>query len=71
MAAGCPAPGLALFLRKGMTAWMRAWSPCMKTAAAETAPLPDTIPPYPLDVRTQLAGILASMILGQQLEITR
>jgi hypothetical protein len=43
----------------------------MKNAAAETAPLPDTTPLCPLDVRTQLAGILASIILGQQLEITR
>jgi len=53
-----------------MTAWMRAWSPCIQNAAAETAPQPDTPPPCPLDVRSQLAGILAAMILGQQLEIT-
>lgn len=70
-AALCPAPGLALFLRKGMAAWMRAWSPCVQNAAPETVPRPDTPPPCPLDVRTQLAGILACMILDQQLEITR
>ena len=67
----CPAPGLALFLRKGMTAWMRAWPPCVQNAAPGTVPRPDTPPPCPLDVRTQLAGILAGMILDQQLEITR
>jgi len=50
---------------------MRAWSPCMKNAAAEAAPRLNTTPVYPLDVRSQLAGILAGMILGQQLEITR
>jgi hypothetical protein len=54
-----------------MTAWMRAWSPCMQNAAAETAPWPDMPQPCPLDVRTQLAGILAGLILDQQLEITR
>jgi hypothetical protein len=50
---------------------MRAWSPCMQNAAAETAPRPDTPPPCPVDVRTQLTAILAGMILDQQLEITR
>ncbi len=29
-------PGLALFLRQGMTAWMRAWTPCLQKPCAET-----------------------------------
>src|SRR4030095_7410549 len=44
-------PALALFLRKGMTAWMRAWSPCMQHAAAEVAPPPATAPSCPQDLR--------------------
>ena len=63
--------GLAVLIREGMAAWMRAWSACMQNTAPETLPRPDTPPPCPLDVRTQLAGILTGMILNQQLEITR
>jgi hypothetical protein len=70
MAGGCPAPGLVLFFRKGMTAWMQAWSPSMKNAS-ETAPPSDATWLCPVDVRAQLAGIMAGMILGQQLEVTR
>jgi hypothetical protein len=65
-----PAPGLVLFLRKGMIAWMRAWSPCMQHAAAEIAPPPATAPSCPHDIRAQLAVLLAGLILGQQLEAT-
>jgi hypothetical protein len=64
-----PAPGLALFLRKGMTAWMRAWSPCMN-AAPEMALPPSAKQSSPPEIRAQLAAILAAMILGQKLEIT-
>ena len=67
-AARCPTPGLALFLRKGMTAWMRAWSPCMQNAAAEITAPPPATPSYPQDIRAQLTVLLASLILGQQLE---
>lgn len=65
-----PAPGLALFLRKGMTAWMRAWSCCMPKPAPKTASLPDSTPTCSVDIRTQIATILAGMILGRQLEVS-
>lgn len=61
--------GLALFLRRGMTAWMQAWSEC---AAAETESYPtsggkETIP---ADMRSQLAILLAGMILSLRQEAT-
>jgi hypothetical protein len=65
-----PAPGLALFLRKGMIAWMRAWSPCMSAVAEAASPAVAT-PSCPQDIRAQLAVLLAGLILGQQLEATR
>jgi hypothetical protein len=42
----------------------------MQNAAAEIAPLPVATPSYPQDIRAQLAVLLASLILGQQLEAT-
>jgi hypothetical protein len=65
-----PAPGLALFLRKGMTAWMRAWSPYTPNAASEMALPPSANQSSPPDIRAQLTALLAGMILGQHLEIT-
>ena len=66
-----PALGLALFLRKGMTAWMRTWSSYIQVAAPETAPLPGAVQTWPLDIRAQMTAILAGMILTQQLGANR
>jgi hypothetical protein len=67
-AGGNPTPGLALLLRQGMAAWMRAWSPCMEKCGPET-PLPFVLrPPCSLDVRGQVANILAGIILNRELE---
>lgn len=66
-----PAPGLALLLGRGMTEWMRAWSACLPKLEAETL-LPSALsPPCPLEVRAQIATLLAGIILSQQLEVTR
>lgn len=66
-----PAPGLALLLGRGMTEWMRAWSPCLPKVEAKTL-LPSTpSPTYPLEVRAQIATLLAGIILSQQLEVSR
>ena len=61
--------GLALFLRRGMTAWMQACSEC---AEVETEPCSlsygqETIP---VEMRSQLTTLLAGMILSLQLEAT-
>lgn len=65
------APGLALFLRQGMTAWMRAWTPCMQKPCAEILPLSAISQPYSFDVRAQITTILAGIILTDQREATR
>jgi hypothetical protein len=66
-----PAPGLALFLRQGMTAWMQAWTPCMQEPCAETQPPSAITQPYAFDVRAQITTILAGIILTKQREATR
>ncbi len=66
-----PTAGLALFLRKGMTAWMRAWSSCIPKPTAETVLLPGAAPACSVDVRAQIATIVAGMILGRQPEVSR
>ncbi len=64
-----PTPGLALFLRQGMTAWMRAWACCSKEIKSEPSS-PLAAGGLSLSVRTEMTLILAAMILGQQQEIT-
>jgi len=65
-----PTPGLTLFLRQGMTAWMRAWAVCSRENPSEPgAPLATDI--LSLSVRMEMTSILAAMILSiQQEEIT-
>ena len=60
--------GLALFLRQGMTAWMRASSRYIPTIGAGTLTSPATIQDFSLDIRFEMTNILAGMILGQQQE---
>src|SRR6266849_4376686 len=62
--------GLALFLRRGMTAWMQAWSQCTDCAAPNTHPRPATPAAVPMDLRAQIATLLAGIILGLQQEAT-
>jgi len=69
-AARSPAPGLALFLQKGMIAWMRAWSTCTPNTVAEVISPAVAIPSSPQDIRAQLAVLLAGLILSQQVEVT-
>lgn len=54
--------GLALFTRRGMCAWMQAWSQCV-------APMPAPVPPRddqefcPAQLHRDVAMLLASMVL--------
>lgn len=61
--AGQPARGfgLALLLRQGMTAWMRAWSE--GTSAIRPRLACPVAAPLPSAVRSQLTLILASMLI--------
>jgi len=61
--------GLTLFLRRGMTAWMQAWSQCISCVTPQVQPQPATAP-VPIDVRAQVAMLLAGIILGLQQEAT-
>lgn len=63
--------GLALFLRDGMIAWMRAWSSCMQGPDREPAQrflATHTMLGYPLEIRSQIAIILAGILLNQRWE---
>jgi hypothetical protein len=61
---------MALFLRRGMAAWMQAWSQCMNSIALQTQPQPAAATPVPVDVRAQVAALLAGIILGLHQEAT-
>jgi len=62
--------GLALFLRRGMTAWMQAWSEC--AGNVEPGPRSQSVidEPIPGDIRSQITTLLAGMILCLQQEAT-
>ena len=63
--------GLALFLRRGMTAWMQAWSECAPPQSNQaTRSQPDVDETIPGDMRPQITTLLASMILCLQQEAT-
>jgi hypothetical protein len=61
--------GLALFLRQGMTAWMRASSPYAPASDAGTPTQPARLQGFSLDVQCEITNILAGMILSQQQEV--
>lgn len=61
--------GLALFLRRGMTTWMQAWSECTDVET-ETCSISGGKETIPADMRSQLAILLASMILSLRQEAT-
>ena len=60
--------GLALFLRSGMTAWMKAWSECAGDVEPETRIWPGANETIPVDLRSQLTALLVGMILSRQQE---
>jgi hypothetical protein len=67
-------PGLALFIRNGMIAWMRASSPYMRNTDTATTP-PESASQVPLlcsfEIRSQLTAILAGVILSQRWEVNQ
>lgn len=60
--------GLALFLRRGMTAWMRAWSECAATVEPVTRSQAGADEAIPVDMRSQITTLLASIIVSLQQE---
>jgi hypothetical protein len=65
--------GLILFLRQGLTAWMRAaacaLTPVPSPAGNSVQPL-NAVSPLPYDVRSQAAVILAGILLSHPMETT-
>jgi hypothetical protein len=66
----CGAQGLALFMRRGMRAWMQAWSQC----AAPSSRLPPTPmasgqETCPVQLHAQVAMLLADMVLLARQEV--
>lgn len=59
--------GLAVFLRQGLRAWMRACGSVL-TPSVNQAAQPAPVSLLPFDVRTQTVLILAGMLLGHRLE---
>lgn len=67
---GAQAQGLALFMRRGMRAWMHAWSQC----AAPTSRLPpvsvtSSQETCPVQLHAQVAMLLADMVLLARQEV--
>jgi hypothetical protein len=59
--------GLAVFLRQGLTAWMRACGSVLTPSVNQVAqPAPSSSLPF--DVRTETVLILAGMLLGNRSE---
>jgi hypothetical protein len=59
--------GLAVFLRQGLTAWMRACGSVHRPSVTQVAH-PAPVGLLPFDVRTQTVLILAGMLLGNRSE---
>jgi len=62
--------GLALFVRRGMAAWMRAWSQCAPPTEPGSRAASGDDETVPADLRSQIATLLAGMILCIQQEGT-
>lgn len=62
--------GLALFLRRGMTAWTEAWSECTKRLEPNRCSQPGVDETIPAGMRSEITSLLADMILSVQQEAT-
>jgi len=61
--------GLALFIRRGMCAWMQAWSQCVApTPTPAPAPPQDDQEICPVQLHRDVAMLLASMVLFNRQE---
>ncbi len=64
----CQGLGLALFLQRGMKAWMQAWSDCAMNVEPSTRTDAGIDNRMPADLRSQIIALLAGMILCLQQE---
>ena len=63
--------GFALLIRRGMAAWIRAWSACPVPARAAGAPVPGTAIAWPEGVRGEVTRLLVTMALSANREEAR
>jgi hypothetical protein len=63
--------GIALLMRQGLLAWMKAWSDCTPPVGRPAQDPCPTEKVIPLDLRANLALILAGMALGHYQEVER
>jgi hypothetical protein len=54
---------LTLFIRRGMRAWMQAWSQCAPPSLPASSALPDEPQTCPTQLHAEVATLLASMVL--------
>ncbi|HUC76856.1 MAG TPA: hypothetical protein VMS04_16250 [Vicinamibacterales bacterium] len=54
--------GLALLMRRGMAAWIRAWSTCAAPTTGERRPQ-ETVQALPAGLRGDVARLLVTMVL--------
>lgn len=59
---GAQPQGLALFMRRGMSAWMQAWSQCVAPPPSPAQP-PHMQEICPVQLHADVAMLLASMVL--------
>jgi hypothetical protein len=62
---GARSLGYALFTRQGMAAWARAWRSC-SSESPTSAPPPVAHTPMPMELRAQVAVVLAGIIFNLQ-----
>lgn len=65
---GAQGHGLALLMRRGVSAWMQAWSQCVAPPPVTVVPLapvqgPDDQGICPVQLHTEVATLLANMVL--------
>ena len=65
---GSQAHGLALFIRRGMCAWMQAWRQCVPPPPSPAAPSNDR-ETCPVQLHAQVAMLLANMVLFARQEV--
>jgi hypothetical protein len=56
--------GLALFIRRGMAAWIKAWTNCTLQLEPRNAPNPPIDRAFPRDVQSQVARVLVEMVMN-------
>ena len=61
--------GAALFMHKGMSAWMRAWSDCAQTSERVVMKGPLSDEPVPRHLQPEVVMILAGMALNSYQEV--